>query len=81
MSERTTITGTTWTQIGTGPGIVQLISTGTPVMVVDATAQPTGNDGVILTDQGKSLTFTRAQAIWALPVNPAASVVVAFQPG
>lgn len=81
MSERSTVTGAAWTQIGTGPAVVQLISPGTPVMLVDATAQPTGNDGVVLTDAGDSLTFTRAQAIWALVVNPTASALVAVQPG
>lgn len=81
MSERSTVTGATWAQIGTGPAVVQLISTGTPIMVVDQTASPTGNDGEILTDAGESLTFTRAQAIWALVVNPTASAVVAVQPG
>lgn len=80
MSERTTITGATWTQIGTGPATVQLISVDTPVMLVCATAAPTGNDGIILVKQGDNHTFQLADAIWAQVVNAASSAVVAVQP-
>jgi carbohydrate-binding DOMON domain-containing protein len=79
-SERTTITGATWTQVGTGPATVQLISTGIPVMLVCATVSPTGNDGLVLINQGDSHTFQLTNAIWALVVNPASSAVVAVQP-
>jgi pimeloyl-ACP methyl ester carboxylesterase len=57
MSERTSLTGSAWTQIGTGPATVQLISTGTTVMLVCASSAPTGNDGLILINQGDSHTF------------------------
>lgn len=80
MSERTTITGATWTQIGTGPATVQLISVGTPVMLVCATAEPTGSDGIILVKQGDNHNFQLTDAIWAQVVNPSASAVVAVQP-
>ena len=79
-SERTTITGATWTQVGTGPATVQLISNQTPVMLVCATAAPTGADGMVLINQGDSHTFQLADAIWAQVVNSASSAVVAVQP-
>lgn len=80
MSERATVTGASWAQIGTGPATVQLISTGVPVMVLCQTATPTGTDGLILVDQGDSHYFQLADAIWALVLNSAASAVVAVQP-
>jgi pimeloyl-ACP methyl ester carboxylesterase len=79
-SERTTITGATWTQVGTGPATVQLISVGTPVMLVCATSSPTGNDGMVLVNQGDSHTFQLADAIWAQVMNPSSSATVAVQP-
>lgn len=65
MSERTTITGTTWTQIGTGPATVQLLTVGVSVMLVCSATEPTGDDGLILTRQGDSQLFTLSDAIWA----------------
>ena len=80
MSERTSLTGGAWTQIGTGPATVQLISVGTTVMLVCATTEPTGSDGLILVNQGDSHTFQLSLAIWGQVVNPAAAAVVAVQP-
>jgi hypothetical protein len=80
MSERVTVTGSSWAQIGTGPATVQLISTGISVMLVCATSAPTGNDGIILVNQEDSHTFQLSDAIWALVVNPGSSAVVAVQP-
>lgn len=80
MSERATLTGSSWAQIGTGPATVQLISVGTPVMLVCATGAPTGNDGLVLINQGDSHTFQLTDAIWGLVVNPNATAVVAVQP-
>ena len=81
MSERNTITGATWTQVGTGPATVQLISVGTPVMVVCATAEPTETpDGLILVNQGDNHTFQLAQAIWAQVIVTDTSAILAVQP-
>lgn len=80
MSERTTITGATWTQVGTGPATVQLITAGTPVMLACATASPTGADGIVLVNQCDSHTFQLTDAIWAQVVNAASSATVAVQP-
>lgn len=79
-SERTTITGATWTQVGTGPATAQLISVGTPVMLVCATASPTGADGIVLVNQGDAHTFQLTDAIWAQVVNASSSAIVAVQP-
>ncbi len=78
MSERSTVTSGTWQNIGTGPATAQLISTGTTVMLVCATSAPTGNDGLILVNQGDSHTFQLADTIWAQAVS--ASAIVAVQP-
>lgn len=81
MSERTTLTGAGWTQIGTGPATVQLISTGASVMVACSTSAPaTNSDGLILVDQGDNHTFQLTNAIWGQVVNPNASAIVAVQP-
>lgn len=80
MSERTSITGATWTQVGTGPATVQLLSVGTSVMLVCAVSAPTGNDGIVLVEQGDNHTFQLADAIWAQVVNPAETAIVAVQP-
>ena len=80
MSERTTITGATWTQIGTGPATVQLLTVNTPVMLVCATSAPTGADGIVLVDQEDSHTFQLTDAIWAQVVNAGSSATVAVQP-
>lgn len=80
MSERTTITGATWTNIGTGPATVQLLTVNTPVMLVCATSSPTGADGIVLVNQGDSHTFQLTDAIWAQVVNAGSSATVAVQP-
>ncbi|MGA7537415.1 MAG: hypothetical protein WBW93_01480 [Steroidobacteraceae bacterium] len=79
-SERYTLTGATWTNVGTGPATVQLLSDQVPVMLVCATSAPTGADGMVLVNQGDSHTFQLADAIWAQVVNAASSAVVAVQP-
>lgn len=78
MSIRSTVTAGTWQNIGTGPATVQLISTGTTVMLVCATSAPTGSDGLILVKQGDNHTFQLSDAIWAQAVS--ASAIVAVQP-
>lgn len=78
MSERSTVTAGTWQNIGTGPATVQLISTGTTVMLVCSATEPTGNDGLILVNQGDSHTFQLTDAIYAQAVS--ASAIVAVQP-
>lgn len=81
MSERNTISGATWTQIGTGPATVQLISVGTPVMVACQTGAPSGTpDGMILVNQGDNHTFQLAQAIWAQVIVTGTSATLATQP-
>lgn len=85
MSLRTTITGATWTQVGTGPATVQVLSDGVSVMVACETAQPaTNSDGLVLiggaANLGASHTFQGANAIWAQVVNAAATAIVAVQP-
>lgn len=81
MSIRSTITGAAWTQIGTGPATVQVISDGISVMVTASTAQPaTNSDGLVMGPVNPVQHFSLAQAIWAQVVNPTASAVVACQP-
>ena len=81
MSIRTTISGATWTNIGTGPATVQNLSVNTPVMLLCATTQPAGSpDGLVLYNPGDNHTFQLADAIWAQVVNPALTAVVAVQP-
>ena len=81
MSLRTTITGTGWTQIGTGPATAQLISVETPVMVACEASAPTTNlDGLLLVKQGDNHYFQLTEPIWAQVVNAADSAIVAVQP-
>lgn len=76
MSERTTITGNTWTQVGTGPATVQLLTDGVSLMVVCSATEPTGNDGLVLFGMGASQYFSLADAIWAQCVQGTSAVVV-----
>jgi hypothetical protein len=84
MSLRTTLTGdSTWHQIGTGPATVQVISPDAnqvAVMVVCATAQPTGNDGMVLSSEYPVHLFSVSQAIWAQVVEAGQSALLAVQP-
>ena len=81
MAQRTTLTGNgSWTQIGTGPATVQLVSDGVSVMVECAASAPTGIDGLILTGSGDSHTFQLSDAIWAQVVESGATAVVDVQP-
>ena len=81
MSIRTTLTGNgTWTQIGTGPATVELLSEGVSVMVKCATSAPTGLDGMVLIKQGDNHTFQLADAIWAQVVQTGLTAIVAVQP-
>ena len=81
MSERTTLTGNgEWVDIGTGPATVQLISDGVSVMVVCNDTEPTGSDGLVLSNQGASHTFQLADTIWAQVVQSGATAIVAVQP-
>jgi hypothetical protein len=81
---RTSLTGTGWTQIGTGPATVQVISpdaNGVEVMVDAAAAQPTTNsDGLVLSSAYPVHHFTLAEPIWAQVVQPALTAIVAAQP-
>lgn len=83
MSERVTVTNGTWQNIGTGPATVQLLSpdaTGAEVMVVCATAQPTGSDGMVLSASYPQHDFQLAQAIWAQVIQTGLTALVAVQP-
>lgn len=83
MSERTTISAGTWTNVGTGPATAQVITDGAAVMFVCSATQPTGNDGLVLVGGATSVTnshyFQLSDTIWAQPVS-AANVIVAVQP-
>jgi hypothetical protein len=71
MAQRATVTAT-WTQIGTGPAIVQLVSpdaTGVEVMVECATSAPTGEDGMVLNASNPIVKFSLTDAIWAATVQ------------
>lgn len=81
MSERTTLTGDgAWHNVGTGAATVQNLSDQVPVMLVCATAQPTGSDGIVLINQGDSHTFQLTQTIWAQVIRAGATAIVAVQP-
>ena len=85
MSLQTTITGTGWTQIGTGPATVQVITDGVPVQVAcEASAPGTNQDGLVLqggvSSPNAMHTFQATEPIWAQVVNAAASALVACQP-
>lgn len=81
MSERTTLTGNgEWTQIGTGPATVQLLSVGVEVMIVVSSTEPTGSDGLVLYHTGDTYTATLSDAIWAQVVQSGATAIVAVQP-
>lgn len=75
MSERTTISGDAWTQVGTGPATVQLLTVGVSVMLVCSATEPTGNDGLVLTHQGASQYFSLSDAIWAQCVQGTSATV------
>lgn len=81
MSIRTTLVNGTWTNIGTGPALVQVISpdaTGATVEILCQTTQPTGDDGIVLNAELGSAKFNLAQTIWARGI--AGNCVVAVQP-
>lgn len=85
MTIRSTLTGNgAWSQIGTGPATVQLISpdaNGVEVMVVAATSEPTGADGMVLSSAYPVHLFSLAQAIWAQVVQSGSiAALVAVQP-
>jgi hypothetical protein len=83
MSIRATVTAT-WTQIGTGPATVELISPsggGVEVMIACQTATPTGADGMVLNGDYPAHTFTESDAIWAATVQGGSTTaLVAVQP-
>jgi hypothetical protein len=84
MSIRSTLTGNgTWTQIGTGPATVQVISpdaNGVSVMVEAAASSPTGIDGLVLNSAYPVHNFNSTLAIWASVVQTGATAIVAVQP-
>jgi hypothetical protein len=84
MSIRTAITGTGWTQIGTGPAIVQVLSpeaNGVEVMVAAQTLAPaTNSDGLILNSSLSELPINEATPIWAQVVQPALTANMVCQP-
>jgi len=73
MSIRSTVTGAAWSQIGTGPATVQLISpdaNGVEVMIVAEASQPvTDGDGLVLSAAHSVQHFSLAQPIWAKAVQ------------
>ena len=84
MSERTNLVGNgAWTQIGTGPATVQVISpeaNGVSVMVEAAATSPTGNDGIVLISAYPVHNFTLTDPIWAQVVQSGFTALVAVQP-
>ena len=77
MSERTSVPAdSAWHNVGTRPATAQLISVGTPGMLVCASGEPSGNDGLVLINQGDCHTFQLANTIWAQAVAGAAIVAV-----
>lgn len=84
MSERTNLVGNgAWTQIGTGPATVQVISpeaNGVSVMVEAAAASPTGTDGMVLNSAYPVHVFSLAEPIWAQVVQTGLDAIVAVQP-
>lgn len=83
MSIRSTLTGATWAQIGTGPATVQVISpeaNGVEVMVVAQAGTPSGNDGLVLNAVHAVQHFSLAQPIWGLVVQAPLTALVAVQP-
>ena len=81
MSIRTSVTGATWTQIGTGPATVQNLSVDVSVMVAcQASAPATNSDGLVLRNQGDTQLFTTTEPIWAQCVDSALTAVLAAQP-
>ncbi|MDR5728330.1 MAG: hypothetical protein RB191_12955 [Terriglobia bacterium] len=82
MTIRTPLTGNgTWTQIGTGPATVQVISPNAVTVMVEAAASsPTGVDGLALNSAYPVHHFTSALAIWASVLQTSATAIVAVQP-
>lgn len=82
MSIRTNLTTAGgWTNVGTGPATVQVISpqSGTTVEVISQTLSPTGDDGLAMGSQLPVQHFSRTQIIWAQVVG-GASAEIAVQP-
>lgn len=84
MSLRTPLTGDgAWHNIGTGPATIQLIApdgTEAEVMIVVATVEPTGVDGLVLRPGFSTYHATTAQTIWAQVVEASANAILAVQP-
>jgi len=85
MSLRTTLTNAgSWTQIGTGPATVQVISpeaNGVEVMVAcEASAPATNNDGMVLSITYPVQLFSPSQPIWAQVIQSGLSATLAVQP-
>jgi len=84
MSIRTNLTGNgAWTQIGTGPATVEVISpqaNGVSVMVEAAATIPTGVDGLVLNAAYPVHNFNSANPIWAQVVQTGLTAIVAVQP-
>jgi hypothetical protein len=81
MSIRKSLTGTTWTNVGTSPATVQNLSDQVPVALVCNATAPTGTDGLVLINQGDSHSFQLASTtIWAAALNAGATAIVAVQP-
>jgi len=84
-SLRTSITNTgSWTQIGTGPAIVQVISpedNNVSVMVACEASQPsTNSDGIVMGTQCSLCRFGAAQPIWAQVVQTGLTAIMVSQP-
>lgn len=84
MSIRTSVTNGSWTNIGTGPATVQVISpdaSGVEVMIAAAASAPaTNSDGLVLSAVHSVQHFSLAQTIWAQVVQANVTAIVAVQP-
>lgn len=73
-----------WTQIGTGPAIVQVISpeaNNVSVMVACEASQPsTNSDGIVMGTHCPIYRFGAAQPIWAQVVQTGLTALMVAQP-
>jgi hypothetical protein len=82
MSQRVAVPQGAWTNIGTGPAFVQLISpsaTGNEAMVECVTAQPSTNqEGIVLNGLNSIIKLSLAQTLWAQGIQ--GPVILNVQP-
>lgn len=84
MSIRTTVPSGSWTQIGTGPATVQVISPdadGVEIMVTAAASAPaTNSDGLVMGSGHAVQHFSLVEPLWAQVVQAGLTALVAAQP-